>query len=174
MSGRALVFLAGWTWALTIGVVPSSGDGQGNRTREDLSEFLPPGAGKALVARECSSCHDLGGTIRLRSSKAAWEAVVLDMAARGAPLMIDDVDTIVAYLAGAFGPQAPPLVDANTATVQDLAKLPGLTPAEAEQIVARRRASGRFSSRDEVRTAAGLDAERFERIKWYLDVRPKP
>lgn len=99
---------------------------------------------------------------------------MLDMAARGAPLMIDDVDTIVDYLAGAFGPQAPPLVDANTATVQDLAKLPGLTPAEAEQIVARRRASGRFSSRDEVRTAAGLDAERFERIKWYIDVRPKP
>lgn len=138
----------------------------------DLSQYLPPGAGKTLVARECSTCHDLEGVIRLRQSKPGWEAVVIDMVGRGAPLMIEDVDAMTAYLAEVFGPKAPPLVDANTAGRDELMKLPGLTAAQADQLIALR-AKKPFTSRDEVREAAGLSATAFEKLKWYVRAEQK-
>lgn len=141
-------------------------------SRKDMSDYLPPGAGKALVATECSTCHDLEGTIRLRASKQAWEAVVIDMVGRGAPLMIEDVDTITAYLADVFGPKSPPLVDVNTAGPDELMKLPGLTAAGADRLI-ESRAKKPFASRDEVREAAGLDPTAFEKMQWYVRAEQK-
>lgn len=138
--------------------------------REDLTEYLPPGNGKTLVAKQCSGCHDLRGTIQLRKSRVAWEAVVVDMVARGAPLMIEEVDPIVSYLADAFGPTAPPLVDVNTANKDDLVKLPGVSPAAADQLIAHRTGKGLLTSRDEVRNVLGLDATAFEKIRYYMRI----
>lgn len=141
-------------------------------SRRDMSQYLPPGAGKALVAKECSTCHDLEGVIRLRASRQAWEAVVIDMVGRGAPLLVEDVDAMTAYLAEVFGPKAPPLVDANTAGRDELMKLPGLTAAQAGQLIALR-AKTPFASREEVREAAGLDPQAFEKLKWYVRAEQK-
>lgn len=140
------------------------------REREDPSESLPPGEGKALVAKQCSGCHDMRGTVQLRKPREAWEAVVLDMVARGAPLMLEEVDPIIAYLSRAFGPDAPPLVDVNTAAQEDLLKLPGVTPPLADRLIAHRTANGPLSSRDEVRTVLGLDEGAFDKIRWYVRV----
>lgn len=139
-------------------------------SREDFSEYLPPGEGKALVAAQCSACHELKGTVHLRQSKQEWEAVVLDMAARGAPLTVEEADTIIAYLSTVFGPASPPLVDINTAAKADLVKVPGITPALADRLIAHRTAKGPLSSRESVRTALGLDEPSFAKMKWYLKV----
>lgn len=147
---------------------PQQGQVPSPRQKVDPSDYLPPGSAKALVAKQCTACHDLDGTIRLRRTKADWEALVIDMVARGAPLAIEEVDAIVAYLAEVFSPTSPPLVDVNTATKEDLLKLPGVTEEAAERLIARRTSGGAFASRDEVRELLGLDASTFERIKWYL------
>jgi mono/diheme cytochrome c family protein len=181
MSGRNLLralitSAAVWTvafWAVAGGA-PSGQRGAPRADREDMSQYLPPGAGKALVARECTVCHDLDGVVRLRTSKGEWEAVVLDMVARGAPLMIEDADAIIAYLSEVFGPQAPPLVDVNTASADELAKLPGVTSDLAGRLVQHRQQKGPFSSRDEVRAALGFDEGTFEKVKWYLRAQPNP
>lgn len=143
---------------------------------EDLSGYLPPAAGpaRAVVARECSVCHDLGGVLKLRKSAKDWEAVVLDMGARGAAITIDDIDPVVAYLSAVFGPTSPPFTDVSTATRDDLVKLPGVTPAAADALLAARASKGKLSTHDEVRAALGLDAEKFDRIKPYLYVKPDP
>ncbi|MBA2304928.1 MAG: helix-hairpin-helix domain-containing protein [Acidobacteria bacterium] len=133
-----------------------------------MSHYLPPGKGKALVAKECSGCHHFFGVVRLRASKPAWEAVVLDMVARGAPLMIDDADAITAYLSDVFGPKAPPLVDVNTATQEELVKLPGITPELADRVTAHRKQKGPFSTREDVRAVVGFDAAAFDKVKWYI------
>ncbi len=157
-------------WLLAIGWVGASlvGFAQPARSKSDPSEYLPPGPAKPLVAKQCTACHDLDGAIRLRQTKADWEALVVDMVARGAPLTIEEVDAIVAYLAEAFSPTSPPLVDLNTALKADLLKLPGVTEEGAERLLAHRAAAGPLSSRDEARPLLGLEEGAFDKIKWYL------
>jgi DNA uptake protein ComE-like DNA-binding protein len=140
--------------------------------REDFTEYLPPGEGKALVAAQCSSCHELKGTVQLRHSKQEWEAVVLDMVARGAPLTIEEADAIIGYLSTVFDTSAPPVVEVNTAARADLIKLPGVTPALADRLIAHRAAKGPITSRETVRAVLGLDEPSFARMKWYLKVTP--
>lgn len=168
---RTAVVASAALWAGSILVAAGSaptGQPPRNPREAQMAEYLPPGSAKALVARECSSCHDFLGVVRLRAPKAGWEAVVLDMVARGAPLMIDDADAITAYLSEAFGPKAPPLVDVNAASRDDLLKLPGITPELADRVLAQRKEKGPFSSRDDVRAVLGMDAAAFEKIQWYI------
>lgn len=136
--------------------------------REDFTQYLPPGEGRALVSAQCSSCHELKGTIQLRTSKQEWEAIVFDMVARGAALTVEEADAIVAYLSTALGPTAPPLVDVNTAGKSDLVKLPGMTAELADRLIAHRASKGPLPSRDDVRGVLGLDEAAFTKMKWYL------
>jgi DNA uptake protein ComE-like DNA-binding protein len=142
------------------------------QSREDFTEYLPPGDGKTLVATQCSSCHELKGTIQLRKTKQEWEALVIDMVARGAPLTIEEADAIVGYLSTVFSPSAPPLVDVNTAAKADLLKLPGMTPELADRLIAHRTAKGSLPSREAVRTVLRIDEAGFAKMKWYLKAAP--
>jgi hypothetical protein len=171
---KRTVTLAVWT-AACVWAIAATGDVTRAQRGEDFSVYLPaaPGPARAVVARECSACHDLGGIVKLRKPAKDWEAIVLDMGARGAAITIDDVDPVVAYLAAVFGPMAPPFTDISTATRNDLVKLPGVTPAAADALIAQRTAKGRLSTHDEVRAALALDAEKFERIKPYIYVKPE-
>lgn len=165
--------------ALTIAVsVAATGalehrQGRRGQGSDAYRAYLPPGEGQALVARSCTGCHDLGGTVRLRATAAKWEALVLDMGARGAPIEIDDVDPMVRYLSTVFGPKAPPFVDAESATKAELIKLPGVSPEGAERLIAAR-SQGALSSADQVRTALSLDETAFDKIKYYLYVKSSP
>ena len=174
--GRVMMTsVALWTAVVSTAAVPKPSALQRVReTREDISQYLPPGNGKALVAKECTACHEPGGMIRLRASKPKWEAVVIDMVARGAPLSIDDADIIIDYLSDVFGPQAPPHVDINTATRDELLKLPGVTPAAADRLVAHRNKKGASLTNDEVREAIGLDAAAFDKVRWYISGQQRP
>jgi hypothetical protein len=137
--------------------------------REDYTEYLPPGGpGRALVAEQCATGHDLGGIVRMRKSKADWEAVILDMVGRGAALVVDDVDPMVAYLAEAFGPAVPPFTDVNSAGAEELVRLPGVRPESAERFVAARKGKGPYTSHEQVRTALGLTERGYEPIKRFV------
>lgn len=175
MSGRAVtravcaaVFASAVTAIAAVAQQPSSPQTQ---PRENWSAYLPPGEGKALIIRQCTVCHDLRGTIQLRKAPPGWEAIVLDMGARGAPLTLDDIDPLVKYLSTAFGPQAPPFTDANSASKAELTKLPGVAPEAADRLIAARGA-GPLTSDEQIRTAFGLDAHAFDKIKYYVYVKP--
>jgi hypothetical protein len=167
MTGRT-VFLIVMVFSVIWTPAGAASQQRQDRARDDFSDYLPPGAAKELVAKQCGSCHDLGGTIRLRKSRQDWEAIVSDMVGRGAPLMIDEVDPIVAYLTQVFGPASPPLVDVNAAGKDDLMKLPGVAAAAADRLIAHRTSNGALQSRDQAQSVLGLDAAAFEKIKWYL------
>ena len=138
-----------------------------NAGPDAFAAYLPPGEGQALVAKGCIGCHDLGGVVRLRAAAPKWEALVLDMGARGAPIELDDVDPMVKYLSTVFGPKAPPFVDAHSATKAELIKLPGVSPEAADRLIAARSGDS-LTSADQVRTALGLDPSAFEKIKYYI------
>lgn len=161
---------AGGIAALGMGVSLAAQQGP----KEDYSAYLPSGGpGRELVVSQCGTCHDLGGVVRMRKSRADWEAVILDMVGRGAALVVDDVDPMVAYLADAFGPAVPPLVDANTAQLADLVKLPGVRPESAERFVAAR-AKGPYTTHEQVRTALGFTANGYEPIKRFIYLKGAP
>ena len=63
---------------------------------------LPEGEGKALVAKVCSACHDLGTAIQEKHSESEWKNVVDSMASRGAEGTDAEFETIVKYLAKNF------------------------------------------------------------------------
>jgi hypothetical protein len=164
--------LGGLVAAVVIGSLPAALSArQSGGEREDLTVYLPPGDGKAKVTETCTTCHDLRGIIQLRKSKDDWEALVLDMGARGAPLMLDEIDPIVAYLTSVFGPKSPPFTDVKSATKEDLVKLPGVTPEAADRLVAARE-KGPVSSHEQVQAALGLEPQAFEPIRPYLYVAP--
>lgn len=161
-------------WALTVTGAARQAPPR-NSAAAEWNEYLPPGKGRELVAKECAACHTLEGIVRLRATQPAWEAVVFDMVARGAPLLLDEVDPIVGYLATAFGPAVPPLIDVNTATAEELGKLPGVTPALAARLIEHRRLNGPFASREAVRDTLGMDEAAFEKMKWSVRAaRPTP
>lgn len=63
---------------------------------------LPDGAGKAVVERVCSGCHEPSLVMFKREDEEGWAAIVQDMAARGAKGTPADLDAITAYLAANF------------------------------------------------------------------------
>jgi DNA uptake protein ComE-like DNA-binding protein len=163
---RALIVIVTGLWLAAF-----ASTGAQRRGGASLAEYLPPGQGRDLVAKNCTVCHDLKGVLQLRKPKAGWEAIVLDMGARGAPISLDDIDPIVAYLADVFGEKAPPLVDVNADPQERLVMVPGVTPQGADRLIAER-AKGPLASHDQVRAALGMETAPFEKVKYYLFVKP--
>src|ERR1700761_7465290 len=60
---------------------------------------LPPGRGRELVTRACSSCHSTARVIQHRDTVAGWTDEVDSMIARGAILSAPEESTVAAYLA---------------------------------------------------------------------------
>ena len=65
---------------------------------------FPEGEGKEIVEMVCGQCHGLNNISDARRTLEEWESVVSDMVARGAPLLLDEIETVSNYLAEHFGP----------------------------------------------------------------------
>lgn len=75
------------------------------RTRAILSRqaaLLPPGPGRDLVIRACSSCHGLDTVTNQRLTPKEWINVVQTMSAKGAVATPTELDVIQTYLSKAF------------------------------------------------------------------------
>jgi cytochrome c5 len=68
------------------------------------AQDLPDGAGKDLVVKVCTVCHDAARIVSKKWTKAEWNDLVDNMARRGAMATDDEFDAIVTYLAKNFGP----------------------------------------------------------------------
>ena len=85
---------------------------QGQEPRESdkpiLPEsYLPDGQGRDLILQSCVQCHDLRNTVSQRKTAAGWKRTVDEMIWRGAPLMVDEAETVTKYLASPFGTDKP-------------------------------------------------------------------
>lgn len=69
---------------------------------------LPDDPDRAVVARVCSTCHDLVIGEKQRYGRDRWEELVDQMVVRGMEATPDEIDRVVGYLAKYFGPQAEP------------------------------------------------------------------
>lgn len=69
--------------------------------------------------------------------------------------------------------QAQPL-DLNTATAEDLEKLPGIGPALAERILEYRQQAGRFTKIEELMNVRGIGERSFLNLRALVKVAPPP
>ena len=69
-------------------------------------------------------------------------------------------------------PGAAPLLNLNTATAADLAKLPGIGPAVAARIVEHRQKAGSFKKIEELMNVKGIGEKTFLKLKPLVTVTP--
>lgn len=86
-----------------------------NNTTKSGAELLPDGPGKAVVQRDCLTCHDVHKTTSKRGNEDDWANTVSQMIGRGANVSDDDAKTIAKYMAAHFGPSAPKPEDSSKA-----------------------------------------------------------
>jgi quinoprotein glucose dehydrogenase len=78
---------------------------QDPRTKEMLSRqaaLLPPGQGRDIIIRACSTCHDLNAITNQRLDPEEWTDVVQTMSAKGAEASPAELELIQSYLATHF------------------------------------------------------------------------
>jgi hypothetical protein len=138
---------------------------------EGWTDLLPAGTDRELVLNSCNSCHNMRVVVDARKSRPDWAKCVNDMIQRGAPLFPEEIDPIVGYLSKAFPPDLPKLVNVNTATKEDLAKLPNLSPEIATRVLDARTKAGPFKNAESLRQALGMEKPDFQRIASLLKYR---
>jgi competence protein ComEA len=141
------------------------------------SPALPPGEGKAIVERMCSSCHALKVVTSKRASPEQWSQLVDQMVSRGAEGTDEEVQTVVEYLSKYFGLDSPPPaaekehaataqpVHVNQATAAELSSAIGLSSDEAAAIVAYREQKGKFKEWRDLTKVPGVEASKIENNK---------
>jgi mono/diheme cytochrome c family protein len=101
MTRRPLV----WAIAVLIGAISLDVRSAADQTSAGSAYTglaLPEGAGKVLVERACTGCHDPSLVMFKREDEEGWAVVVRDMVARGAKVTEEELDTIITYLAQHF------------------------------------------------------------------------
>lgn len=118
---------------------------------------LPAGAGKQVVEKVCSGCHEIDTVIMVRRTKTGWQEMVSDMAARGANGSDEELSAVVQYLTEFFGK-----VNVNTASAKDLENFLGIGGKEAQAIVDYRDKSGQFKDMEQLKKVPGVSAEKLQ------------
>ena len=96
--GRALL-AAGAALIATIAWAPASSHAAAP------GDELPDGAGKKVLLRACTTCHDLDEVTKFKGyyTRAQWKDIVVTMKEYGASLEDGEVDVLSDYLAEVLG-----------------------------------------------------------------------
>jgi len=95
---------------LFAGLLIAAPNQQGADSQEKpirFEDYLPEGDARHLILQGCVQCHELRNTVSQRKTASGWRRTVNEMIWRGAPLGVDETETIVRYLAVSFGPDKP-------------------------------------------------------------------
>ncbi len=120
---------------------------------------LPDGPGKATTVKVCGLCHGAEIVMSRRESVDGWNAVVVDMIARGAQGTDDEFGEVVDYLAANFPKTAAtPKINVNQAGAKSLATGLEITEKQAGAIVEYRETNGKFRSIEDLLRVPGIDS----------------
>lgn len=154
-QGRWLVILAGYVLAngmlaTVLAAEPCrESSGLGNLGPEELNA-----RGEQATAAVCLSCHGwdsiFGGP---RQTADQWDFIVSEMVSRGAQGTPEQIELIRRYLKWVWG-----AVWINRATADDLVQVIGLSPEDAEAVIAWRQEHGDFTGLDTLKQVPGVDA----------------
>jgi competence ComEA-like helix-hairpin-helix protein len=112
---------------------------------------------EAIVTRVCGTCHEWERIGDSRRTKAQWEELIDDMIGRGANGSEDDYKAILDYALRRYA-----LVNINKAPSDEIAIVLGLSPKEADAIVAYRTAHGKIPDFDSLTKVSDVDQKKLE------------
>jgi competence ComEA-like helix-hairpin-helix protein len=139
-----------WLW---------SEDGEGQR--------LPPGPGKEAVATVCAGCHSVTNIRQQRLSKEEWTSEIDQMVDHGATITDEQMPVILEYLITNFGTESKLRV--NTAPAVEFRSILGLTPNEADAVVAYRDMNGEFHQLSDLQKVPKVEWKKIESKKDQLE-----
>lgn len=155
--------------APSVLLVLSAALAQGQKAKEGAwAELLPPGEGRELVLDTCASCHNLKVVVLARKSRADWAKSLNDMIQRGAPVFPEEIDPLTVYLSKVFGTDVPQPVNVNSASREELEKLPNQKPEIVTRILEARSKAGPFKNSEELRRALRMEKGDFEKILYLF------
>jgi competence protein ComEA len=125
---------------------------------------LPEGAGKKVVEKVCTKCHDSEGFSHSRNTRQRWENIVDEMVSRGAEASDQEIETIVEYLANYLGK-----INLNKLTAEKLAEGLNLPKETGVAIVAYREKNGPFKTWDDLGKVPGLDLKKIQDKKGAVE-----
>ena len=90
--------------ALLLAATQYVGTGRGSPPAEPLQVE----EGREAFGQACVQCHGLSRTQIQRKTADRWRDTVYSMISRGAPVMPDEIEPLIDYLAATYGPGATP------------------------------------------------------------------
>ena len=136
-------------------VNPALTKGVGDLTPQEEDEFVK--VTEATIERVCVACHPFENIVKTRRTASEWSDQVVAMAMRGAPGSETDFSLVTKYLARYYG-----VVRVNTASVEELSAVLGLSSRTAAAVVEYRKANGRFADLASLAKVAGVDRAKLE------------
>jgi competence protein ComEA len=155
--------LAALTLAGAVGLKATPGSAPQGAPPTTIDDTrLPPGAGRDVIVRTCSLCHEVYRAASVRLTGDGWAAVVEDMMRRGAKLTEEEAEAAVGYLAANFLGEADRPINLNTAVQIDFESVLGLLRREAAAVIAYREKNGPFKAVADLKKVPGLDYKKIE------------
>lgn len=108
---------------------------------------------------------------RVNQAAPLRDGQMLRIPRKGEPLPEGDVCALSGSSAGG-GRSEQLRVNLNTASVEELTRLPGIGETKAKDIVAYREEHGHFRSVEEVQNVPGIGSKTFDKIRPYIVVEP--
>ncbi len=130
----------------------------------DAQSQLPDGPGKDVVLKVCAGCHDPEVVAAQKLSRDEWGDKISHMVELGAKGSEAEFYQVLDYLSVHFS-NAPPKVNVNKASAQDIETMLQLTGKEAAALVHYREQNGKFKTLDDVKKVPGLDAAKLDSAK---------
>jgi len=127
---------------------------------------FPEAPAKEYVTRICLQCHPASQLLAQRRTEADWNTTVARMARKGIPAPSEQYDAIAAYLSKYFPKEEDNTrINMNKAKAEEIVAAIGLTPAEANALVAYRLKHGDYHSWGEMLVVYGVDGRKLEAAK---------
>jgi competence ComEA-like helix-hairpin-helix protein len=125
---------------------------------------LPEGAGKKVVEKICTKCHDSEGFSHSRNSRSRWETIVDEMISRGAEASDAEAELIVNYLATYLGK-----LNLNKATAGKISEDLKISNELGAAIVAYREKNGPFKLWEDLASVPGIDLKKIQDKKGIVE-----
>ncbi len=127
---------------------------------------FPDAPAKEYVTRICLQCHEASQLLNQKKSESDWKRTVARMAQKGVTAPTEQFDAVAAYMAKYFAkPEDTTKLNMNKAKADEIVAVIGLTPEEANALVAYREKHGDYREWGEMLVVYGVDGRKLEAAK---------
>jgi competence ComEA-like helix-hairpin-helix protein len=127
---------------------------------------FPDAPAKEYVNKICLQCHQPAQLLGQRRTESDWRKTIARMATKGVAAPAEQFDAVAAYMAKNFGKEEDVTkLNMNKAKAEEIAAAIGLTPDEANAVVAFRDKHGEFREWGDMLVIYGVDGLKIEAAK---------